>query len=84
MKKKEQMKTIEQAARQLEQSERGQKTVKLLRDFLKSQPVQGLDDPNSEAVMTLAGYYLLGSSTDACRVTDAMNEVVNRNQWVLQ
>jgi hypothetical protein len=78
------MKTIEQAIKQLERSERGQQTVKLLRDFLKSHAVQGLDAPNSEAVVTLAAHYLLGRSTDACNVNDAMNELINRNQWVLK
>jgi hypothetical protein len=78
------MKTIEQSIKQLERSERGQQTVKLLRDFLKSHAVQGLDAPNSEAVVTLTAHYLLGSSTDACNVNDAMNELINRNQWVLR
>ncbi len=78
------MKTIEQAIKQLERSERGQKTVKLLRDFLKSAPVQGLDGSNSEAVVTLTAHYLLGSGTDACNVNDAMNELIERNQWVLR
>lgn len=78
------MKTIDQAIKQLERSERGQQTVKLLRDFLKSAPVQGLDGSNSEAVVTLAAHYLLGSGTVACNVNDAMNELINRNQWVLK
>lgn len=78
------MKTIEQAIKQLERSERGQQTVKLLRDFLKSAPVQGMDGSNSEAVTTLVAHYLLGSGTDACNVNDAMNELINRNQWVLR
>jgi uncharacterized protein YbcI len=78
------MKTIEQAIKQLERSERGQQTVKLLRDFLKSHAVQGLDGSNSEAVVTLAAHYLLGSGTDACNVSDAMNGLIERNKWVLQ
>ena len=78
------MKTVEQAIQQLERSERGQQTVKLLRDFLKSAPVQGLDAGNSQAVVTLAAHYLLGNGTDACNVNDAMNGLIERNQWVLR
>ncbi len=78
------MKTIQQAIKQLERSERGQQTVKLLRDFLKSAPVQGLDGSNSEAVVTLTAHYLLGSGTDACNVNDAMNGLIERNQWVMR
>lgn len=78
------MKTIQQAITQLERSERGQQTVKLLRDFLKSAPVQGLDGSNSEAVVTLTAHYLLGSGTDAYNVNDAMNQLIERNQWVLR
>ena len=78
------MKTIEQAAKQLERSERGQKTSKLLRDFLKSPAVQGLDCENCNAVVTLAAHYLLGGGADACAVQDALNGIVDRHQWVLK
>ena len=78
------MQTIEQAAKQLERSERGQMACKLLLDFLKSNPVQGLDGGNSEAVITLAGHYLLGGGVQALAVTDALNGVIDRNQWVKQ
>ena len=77
------MKTIEQAAKQLERSERGQMTAKLLRDFLKSHAVQGLDASNCEAVVTLAANYLLGGGSHACAVQDALNGIVERNGWVL-
>jgi len=78
------MKTTQQAIAKLERSERGQQTVKLLSDFLKSAPVQGLDGDNSEAVLTLTAHYLLGSGTDACNVSDAINKLIERNQWVLR
>lgn len=78
------MQTIEQAAKQLERSERGQMTSKLLLNFLKSAPVQGLDGPNCEAVVTLAAHYLPGSDKDACAVQDALNGIIERNQWVLK
>ena len=45
--------TIKQACMQLERSERGQKTCKLLLDFLKSSTVQGLDGNNEQAVAAL-------------------------------
>lgn len=78
------MKTIEQAAKQLERSERGKMTAKLLRDFLKSHAVQGLDCENCNAVVTLAGHYLLGGGSNACAVQDALNGIIERNQWVLK
>lgn len=78
------MKTIQQSVEQLERSERGQKTVKLLRDFLKSGPVKGLDDPNCEAVTLLVTHYMLGSGTDSCNVIDAMDALIERHGWVLQ
>lgn len=77
------MKTkIGQAAAQLEQSERGQITCKLLADFLKSKPVHGLDQFNNKAVTTLVMHYLLGSGADACAVKDALNGVLERHPWV--
>lgn len=75
--------TIQQAAKQLERSERGQMTCKLLRDFLKSSHVQGLDGSNCQAVTALVSHYLLGGGSDACAVQDALNGIIERNQWVL-
>ena len=77
------MKTIEQAAKQLERSERGQMASKLLLDFLKSHAVQGLDGSNCEAVVTLSAHFLLGGGGDACAVKDALTGIIERNQWVL-
>ncbi len=77
------MSTIEESVKQLERSERGQKTCKLLLDFLKSHAVHGLDQDNCEAVVTLASYYLLGTGSQACAVKDAMEGIINRNKWVL-
>ena len=57
--------------------------AKLLRDFLKSHAVQGLDCQNCEAVITLAGNYLLGGGSHACAVQDALDGIIERNQWVL-
>lgn len=74
--------TTSDAINQLECSERGQKTCKLLLDFLKSPVVNGLDGSNSMAVVTLVGYYMVGSGSDACAAKDGLNAVVNRNQWV--
>jgi hypothetical protein len=75
---------IEQAAAQLENSERGQITCKLLADFLQSKPVRGLDQFNNEAVTTLVAHYTLGSGADACAVIDALYGVIERNPWVNQ
>jgi hypothetical protein len=74
------MTTIPQAIAQLERTERGQQTVKLLRDFLKSPTVAGLDECNSEAVVTLVEHYLLADSKYARNVIDEMNELIQRNQ----
>jgi hypothetical protein len=75
--------TIQQAIKQLERSERGQMTSKLLLDFLKSHHVSGLDGSSSEAVVTLVAYCLLGCGSDACAIKDGLQEVVQHNQWVL-
>lgn len=74
--------TVEKAAKQLERSERGQATCKLLYDFLRSNTVKFLDERNFEALTTLVAAYALGSSNDACNVTDALRGVIERNQWV--
>lgn len=73
---------IKEAAKQLEKSERGQMTCKLLADFLQSRPVSGLDQFNQAAVANLVVHYMLGSGADACAVVDAVNEVLERHPWV--
>ena len=67
------MNSTKACVEQLERSERGRMTIKLLRDFLKSPTVQGLDGCNSEAVTTLVARHMLGSSTDVCEVMDALS-----------
>lgn len=70
------------AIKQLERSERGQQTCKLLLDFLNSPAVKFLDGRNQTAVAMLVNNFMLGSSADACAVVEALEGVVNRNQWV--
>ncbi|HEX3720337.1 MAG TPA: hypothetical protein VH595_20490 [Verrucomicrobiae bacterium] len=74
--------TIQEAIKQLERSERGQMTCKLLLDFLKSPTVQGLDGRNSAAVHELVQRHMLGGGKEACEVIDGLYDVVERNQWV--
>lgn len=74
---------IERAARQLERSERGQLTCKLLRDFLKTHAVKGLDGENSMAVALLVQAYMTGTGGHACAVINQLGEVIERNKWVL-
>lgn len=73
----------QQAIAQLERSERGQKTAKLLLDFLDSSAVKYLDGRNFEALVTLVARYSLGTGADSCEVMDGLRAVVDRNQWVL-
>jgi len=74
--------TITAAAKQLERSERGQMTCKLLLDLLKSDTVKFLDGGNSAAVAALVTAYMLGDGQDACSVIGALNQVIDRNRWV--
>jgi len=73
---------IEQATKQLERSERGQMTAKLLLDFLNSDTVKYLDGQNFEAVATLTTSFALGTSAESCAVIAALEGVVQRNRWV--
>ena len=74
--------SVQEAAKQLERSERGQAACKLLADFLNSNTVKFLDQRNQAAISTLVVSYALGSCNDAFNVMDALNGVIGRNQWV--
>jgi hypothetical protein len=75
---------IKDAVKQLERSERGQMTCKLLRDFLQSHTVRGLDAHNCSAVATLVVVFMAGFGRDCCEVVDSLTGAVDRNQWVNQ
>jgi hypothetical protein len=74
--------TTPEATKQLERSERGQLTCKLLLDFLNSPTVKYLDGRNFEALTTLVTRYALGSGADSCEVIEQLEAVIERNQWV--
>lgn len=74
--------SVLRATKQLERSERGIVTCKLLLDFLKSSTVQGLDANNQTAVATLVLRHMFGDSTDALEVLRALQAVTHRNEWV--
>lgn len=76
------MKTIEEAIQQLERSERGQMTCKLLKDFLASGPVKFLGGSNSEAVTVLITFFMMGNGAAASKVMEKLEGVIERNQWV--
>ena len=71
---------IHKATHQLERSERGQMTCKMLLDFLNS--VKDLDGSNCDAVGTLVVAFLCGTGQSACDVVEALRKVVERNRWV--
>lgn len=77
------MTTIESSVKRLARSERGQKTCKLLLDFIKSPTVRGLDGENCEAVAALVSQFMLGDGATSCEVIEGLNAVIERNQWVL-
>lgn len=77
------MQTIQQAIKQLERSERGQKAAKLLLDLLDSSTVKYLDGSNFQALTTLTAHYALGSGADSCEVIEGLQGIVDRNKWVL-
>ena len=58
--------------------------AKLLLDFLESSTVKFLDGSNFQAVATLTTHFALGSGKDSCDVIEALQGVVERNQWVIQ
>ena len=74
--------TMNDAVRQLERSERGQMTCKLLHDFLASNTVKFLDEPNQHAVAVIVASYMIGDSPMACAVIDELAALIERNQWV--
>lgn len=64
--------SAKEAVSQLKRSPRGQRTVELIREFLRSPAVNGLDGPNSEAVVNLVAGYLCGGGAIACAVREAV------------
>jgi hypothetical protein len=74
--------SIIESIQQLERSERGQLTCKLLKDFFSSATVQGLDGSNSEAVAHLVFAFMVGGSNHASTVMDGLRKVIQRHQWV--
>lgn len=78
------MQTIQQAIKQLERSERGQKAAKLLLDLLDSSTVKYLDGSNFQALTTLTAHYALGSGAESFAVIEGLQGIVERNKWVLQ
>jgi len=78
------MMPIPDSVKQLTRSERGIMTVKLLSDFLNSDAVKGLDESNSQAVVSLTAYYMLGTGAMACEVKESLQNVIDHNQWVLK
>jgi hypothetical protein len=78
--KQDDMDRIRRVIQQLERSERGQMTCKLLRDFFKSNTAKFLDEKNQIAVCSIVCCYTLGNSTQACEVMNLLNDVVERNE----
>jgi len=66
---------VRAAIRQLNKSDRGRETCKLLFAFLKSETVKGLDGFNQDAVHALVTAYMGGNGTDADHVMTSLRAV---------
>lgn len=73
---------ITQAIKQLERSERGQLTCKLLLDFLQSDTIQGLDSANYMAVAEIMWSFMFRDRDESNAVLRSLQGVVDRNRWV--